>query len=187
MKVVMRLSILTVLLVFAFSAVTYAQTDNTRRYYGGATDSGSGSVYVNPNTNYGSGGPISIPQLLRGETSSGAYSSGSSYGGAYYGGTNARPYGMDNNSYSLAITPAQVRERRAERDRQAQQLERDSQNQIEQASYSDTLENSTNQYLEQFQNRDAVGTRQQTPTQRRIYRQRDDGFEMPERVFRSVR
>lgn len=187
MKVAMRLTLLTVLFVFASSAVSYAQSDNQRRYYGTNTDTGSGSIYVNPNSTTRSGGPISIPQLLRGETSSsGSYGSSSSYGGAYYGGQNFRPFGVDNNNYSLSMTPAEVQSRRAERDREAQQRERENQARIEQAAYSDTLDQQTNGFIDKFQANDAVGTRQGTQ-QRRIYRQREEGFEMPQRVFRSVR
>lgn len=176
----MRLFFAVLILLTVVPLAVWAQSDGetSRRYYNTQTDAGA-KLYNSPTTY--SRGPLSLKQMLEGRDNAATGSQNS-----YYGGSNYRPYGIDNSSNSLALSPEEVQASRARRDALAQQMEHENMRLLEQQANANILEEQTGEYLSTFQPvPEQQGTTQ--PKIRPIYRKREKGFEMPEKVFNSVR
>ena len=149
--------------------------------YNSSGNGSSSALYNSPGLySDNRGGPLSLKQLLQGNQNATLGAKDSSY----YGRGNFRPYGIDNNNYSLSLTPQQIRESRARRDAIAQQRERESLASIERAEFI-PIEGESNQGLNSFQR----GTGATATGRRQIkskYKQRDNNFEMPKKVFNSI-
>lgn len=146
----------------------------------------SSPVYNPPNSSYTTGGPLNLKQILQGNQNA-------ALGGKnqYYGGGNGRPFGIDNQNFSLGLTPQDIQSSRARRDAEAQRSERD--NLAALARYDDDLAAFQRQQnansSDQAQNRQRASgfTAPATGTGRRVYKQGErDRFDKPRRVFNSL-
>lgn len=140
------------------------------------------SIYNKPNNDYQTGGPLSLNQLMRGNENAAT----GARNVRYYGGQNFRPYGLDNDNFSLNLTPEQVRANRAERDRLAQQREQENLENLN--NYYDELAAYEAQIQQQNQQGQASQSRSRGPVRRVL---RDDSEErresvMPRRIFNSL-
>lgn len=179
----MRVFFALLLASFIFPCTAHAQTadeESKRRYYN-SQGQYNAQIYNSPGTS--TRGPLSLKQLLQGRENAADGSKSS-----YYGGYNNRPYGVDNNNYSLSLSPDEIRATRARRNALAQQRERESTSDLNKQASALYMEDETDAYLNTFQS-DRTNTRRTTtqrPTQSRGNR-RDGGFEIPPKVFNSVR
>ena len=176
----MRLLFILSLVLIVPLAPVMAQQDernNDRTIYNRSQTTASPNLYISPGGPSGTRGPLSLRQMLQGKSDAANGSVNS-----YYGGRNFRPYGIDNNSYSLSLSPQEIKASRARRDALAQQRERETLNDIETAD----IQGQTAGFLSQFQNQDSNGT-VAAPQQRRRYQKRESGFEIPRKVFNSIR
>lgn len=176
----MRLFLTVLLVSLAFPVTAMAQTDDSgRKVYNRGAGYGT-KIYNSPNSSYGTRGPLSLKQMLEGKSDAADGSKNS-----YYGGSNFRPYGTDNNNYSLSLSPDEIRASRARRDALAQQRERENQRSLLQNAQYDDVESQTNGYLNRFQS-GAVRAPANLSKKKR-FKQRKRGFEMPKKVFNSIR
>jgi hypothetical protein len=145
------------------SAMAQSTEKEGRRYYNSRSTVEKSPVYVSPNfsggsssysggNNYVSSGPLDLKRLARGSTNNNAYSNNnvSRYQGNSY----------QKNDYSLGLTPDQVRNSRAARNKAAQERQR----QIEQQQQG--LSTPTAPSYEQTQaglNTQNLGNRSVTP------------------------
>lgn len=176
----MRLLFILSLMVIVPLAPAMAQQDERgsgRTIYNRSQTTASPNLYNSPGGPSGTRGPLSLRQMLQGKNDAANGSVNS-----YYGGSNFRPYGIDNNSYSLSLSPQEIKASRARRDALAQQRERESLQDIETAD----IQGQTAGFLNQFQGQNATGATA-APQQRRRFRKRESGFEMPRKVFNSIR
>lgn len=175
----MRIFFTVLLVSFILPCAAYAQTtddESKRRYYNSQGQYGA-QIYNSPSTS--SRGPLSLKQLLQGRENA----ADGSRAASYYGGYNNRPYGVDNNSYSLALSPDEIRATRARRDALARQQEREALNDLNRQASALYVEDETDAYLETFQSNQPIRRR----TKAKPYDPREKGFEMPPKVFNSVR
>ncbi|MCI5060817.1 MAG: hypothetical protein MRY79_07080 [Alphaproteobacteria bacterium] len=180
-----KMRILLVAMICVLSAggafTAFAQDENERRVYNRSYSAGV-PVFNSYSGQSTLGRPLSLQQILenRENAATGDYT--------YYGGTNYRPYGIDNNSFSLGLDEADFRRARANRDRLAQQRERENLVSLQnQANY--------NQYPQSYSPAGYTGSSgytQGSPVRlapfnlKRKQREKKDGFEMPRRIFNSV-
>ena len=167
-----------ILSIFLVGFVLFPSLVMAQTLYNSSNGGGSSPLY-NSSGSYSGGGPISLKQLLEGNkrASSGGKTS------TYYGGGNFRPYGADNNSYSLSLSPQEIQESRARRDALAQQRERENLAALEASKFT-PVANTGEQSAFGFQSNGSSGTVRRKVTSK--YKQRDDNFEMPKRVFNSI-
>lgn len=144
------------------------------------SSSGGGSPLYNSSGSYSGGGPISLKQMLDGNKQASVGRKNSTY----YGGGNFRPYGADNNSYSLSISPQEIQESRARRDALARQRELENIAAIEGTRFIPTATDPTNGAFGFTPSSGSSGTVRRKVTSK--YKQRDDNFQMPKKVFNSI-
>ena len=145
---------------------------------------GSSAIFNAPSNSSGAGGPLSLNQLLRGTpNSSSSNAVGSSASSLYYGGVNSRPYGIDGGNYSLSLSPEAIKNSRARRDQLAQERYQDVLAAIDGSRFisPEGSEEEQNSLLPNS----AIGSSQQRQIQPQ-YKQRDDNFEIPKKVFNSI-
>ena len=143
------------------------------------SSSSGGSPLYTSSGSYTGGGPISLKQLLEGNKQASAGRKNSTY----YGGSNFRPYGADNNNYSLSRSPQEIRESRARRDALARQRELENLAALEGTKFVPT-DNNQNRVSGFIPSNSSSGTVRRKVTSK--YKQRDDGFQMPKKVFNSI-
>lgn len=173
---------LTVLMVFiSFTSNAFAQSEDRegRTIYNRSQNSYGAKLYNAPGSYYNSQGPLSIKQMLRGKGDA-ADGNRSSYNRSRY-----TPYSMGSNSgnYSLALSPDEVRANRARLDAMARkrniELER-------RKNQENNLYTQTNSYLNRFQSNQTSSATHVKAT-RAIYRKQKKEFEIPKKVFNSIR
>lgn len=186
MKYLIALPLLIVTSLLIGGVFNAAQTQsyggsNAPQYYN-SQGNFSGQIYNSPSGGYSIGGaPLALNQILQGRD--GAADGGRS--SAYYGGYNNRPFGMDNNNYSMGLSPSEIRASRAARDRAAQQYEKENMSNLAETANIGATQQQAQQLMQQFQS--PASERIYAPsTQRRIYQKRESGFETPKRVFNSI-
>ena len=148
----------------------------------------SSPLYNTQNSFYNSSGPINLQQVSRGGGTASRVSSNSQY----YGGSNARPFGLDNQNFSLGLTSQDIRASRARRDSEARRREQENLTAIQQ--YDDDLAAFQRQQQanaqQQLQGQRPSGfTSPSTTTGRRSFNNRQQQrqrFEKPRRVFNSL-
>lgn len=181
----MRVFFTLLLVAFIIPCAAQAQTanENEKRRYFNSQGQYNSQIYNSPGSS--SRGPLSLKQLLQGKENAANGSRSSSY----YGGYNNRPYGVDNSNYSLSLSPNEIRAARQKRNALAQQRERESSNDLNKQASALYMEEETNTYLETFQsNKPNTTRRTNTRSQgQRPAQTREDRFEMPPKVFNSVR
>jgi len=120
----MRILLLLIVILCCVPQIVWAQNTifNSQK-------SNSGSSLYNSGSNYTAGAqPLSLKQLLQQGQENAQNQSvggGDSYNKGYYGGASSRPYGIDNNQYSLAMSPSEVQASREARNAAAQARERE--------------------------------------------------------------
>ncbi len=147
----------------------------------------SSTLYNPPNSSYTTGGPLNLKQILQGNQNAATGAKNQ-----YYGGSNARPFGIDNQNFSLGLTPQDIQASRARRDAEAQRSERE--NLAALAQYDDELAAFQRQQQANSQERgQSQGVRASgaapfnTGTGRRVYKKGErERFEKPRRVFNSL-
>lgn len=176
----MRLFLTVLLMSLAFPVAVIAQErdESGRTYYDRGTGYGA-RIYNAPNSSYGTRGPLSLRQMLQGKTDAANGSKNS-----YYGDSNFRPHGVDNNNYSLSLSPDEIRASRARRDSLARQRERENANALQQTAQFDDVEDQTNGFLNKFQSGNVRAPANLSRKNR--FKQRKNGFEMPKKVFNSI-
>lgn len=159
-------------MVVSFEANSQSDQDNGRRVFGADRSSGP-NIYNSPGSSYGTGGPISLKQILQGRERA---ASGDPY--AYRGGRVSNPYSINPNDYSLDLNPDRIRASRERRDFLAQQQEEQT---LDELGNPDQFaqNNSFNQF-----NPTKVKVRK--PGRGTIYNRRDKNFDVPKKVFRSI-
>ncbi len=173
------LTVLLISLMVPVAGMAQQSDDSGRTIYNRSLSGNGARLYNAPNSSYGTRGPISLRQMLAGKENAANGSKNS-----YYGGSNFRPYGTDNNNYSLSLSPDQIRASRARRDAFAQQRERENMKTLQQTAQLDGVEGQTNNFLNKFQSR-AVRAPANLGRKDR-FKQRKKGFEMPKKVFNSI-
>lgn len=169
-------TVLLVVMSFSFEAVAQSERSTERQIYNGG---GYGSQLYNSSSSHRNRGPISLKQMLSGKKDA---ATGSSSG--YYGGRNSRPYGMDNNSRSLSLSPSEIQASRAKRDAFARAQEKESLRQI-QTAQAVGVQGQTKDFLNKFQ---SGSSQKKSGKVRSIYKKtRKQDFDMPSKVFNSVR
>jgi len=142
------------------------------------------SIYNKPNNNYQTGGPLSLNQLMQGNPNAAT----GDRNVEYYGGQNYRPYGLDNDNFSLNLTPEQVETNRRERNRLAQQRERENTESIN--SYYDELAAYEAQIQQQQQQNQATQRESSSPVRVRTRTDKNNRDRersvMPKRIFNSL-
>ena len=138
-----------------------------------------GSPLYNSSSSYTGGGPISLKQLLEGNKQASVGRKNSTY----YGGSNFRPYGADNNNYSLSRSPQEIKESRARRDALARQRELENLAAIEGSRFVPTNTNENNRISGFTSSNSSSGTVRKVKSK---YKQREHGFQMPKKVFNSI-
>ena len=177
----MRLIVLLSFMMFLPLSPVMAQQDersSSRVIYNSSQSSGGANIFNSPSSSSGTRGPLSLRQMLQGKSNAANGSVNS-----YYGGSNYRPYGVDNNSYSLSLSPQEIKASRARRDALAQRQERQSLNSLETAD----IQGQTAGFLNQFQGQGNATGQTAAPQQQRRYKKRESGFEIPRKVFNSIR
>lgn len=176
----MRLFLILLLTILLPVAPVLAQDSNgSRTIFNRSQGTASPNLFNSPNTASGTRGPLSLRQMLQGKDNAANGSVNS-----YYGGSNFRPHGVDNNSYSLSLSPEEIKASRARRDALAQRQERESLDNLQTAGLDD-IQGQTAGFLNKFQGQgDATAV---TPQKRKRFKKRDSGFEIPKKVFNSIR
>ena len=166
---------------FVSSAVAQ---DDSRRVYNRTYNSGA-PLFNSYSGSSTLGRPLSIRQMLenRDNAATGDYT--------YYGGTNYRPYGIDNSSFSLGMDEAKFRASRARRDSLAQQRERENELLLQSQSNYDEYPSITSQGVgydpaAPVYNQGGQNIRLKPLDLRRKNQRKKNGFEMPSRVFNSI-
>ena len=157
-------------MVVAFEA--NSQSNDTRYSTRGGFDVSNNKVYNSAGSSYGTGGPISLKQIIQGRERAATGDRYSSYGSTY-----SSPYSISPSQYSLNISPEQIRASRERRDFLAQQAEQES------------LEDIVNpQEVAATNNIYRPPSVSVSPTGRpnSVYIRRDKDFDVPKKVFRSI-
>lgn len=166
--------ILTVLV--SFQAHSEDQEENKRRVYGGSGSTSTPNIFNSPGSSHGTGGPISLKQIIEGRDRP---ATGDRY--RYYGDRVTDPYTINDNSYALNITSDQVSAYREQRNAYAQA--RAEQAREEFSEFHNIMAQNESQT---FNPRSGSNVNPQGRP-RSVYIKRDKGFDVPKRVFRSVR
>jgi hypothetical protein len=166
-----------IIAVFALSlAVSFEahsqSEENNRRIYNSNSNSDAPAIYNSPGSSHGTGGPLSLRQMLQGRDRA---ASGDRF--AYYGDRVANPYGINPGNYALNISAEEIRASRERRNFLAQQRERESINDL--ANPEQVATTNTNRY-------NPVDVRVRSGKPGSVYIRREDDFEKPRKVFRFL-
>ncbi len=174
----MRLFFISLLVLGTFvSYGVFAQSsDNSGRTIYNRTNmnANDSQLYVSSGSNYRSRGPLSIRQMLEGKTDA-------ANGSQYYGGSNMRPYGADDNNYSLSLSPSEVGAARARRDEWARQREKENMRMMQEDDLFAT--NAAPFNKKQLKK---TGIKPYQSRGRRVYRKKTPDLEKPKKVFNSI-
>lgn len=168
--------ILTVVVSFEAYSQNEEKKERERRVYG---TSGSGTsapnLFNSPTSSHGTGGPLSLKQIIQGREKA---ATGDRY--ATYGGNKvADPYGINSNNYALNISSSEVSAYREHRNFMAQQREEKA---LEELAEFDPAAGPA--FFNPNQNTSNVDPKGKPKS---IYIKRNKGFDKPKRIFRSVR
>jgi hypothetical protein len=149
MRILLFLAVFTVL----FPLVGQAQEAGSpnRKYYNTPDfNGGTGGIYVAPTTNaaYTPAAPILLKQMLEGRDSTALPGSPQSY----YGGVNMRPYD-GQNTYSLALSPQQIRATQEKRNAELRNEQRRQELEAQKLAKSEAAQRRSEESSRQFEQR----------------------------------
>ena len=167
------LGIFIVTMAVSFEAYSQSEEREGRRVYGGDRGSTGPNIFNSPGSAHGTGGPISLKQMIQGRDRAAA---GDRY--AYYGDRLTSPYSINPADYAGYKSAAQI------------QRERDRRNQLAQEREKENIAGLVN-----FDASDETAANSYRPTNVRVsprgrpgsvYIKRKKDFDVPKKVFRSI-
>ena len=173
------------LVLLASVGVCMAGAVQAQTLYNAPSSGGSSTLYNAPSSG-GYNSPLNLKSMIRkpqGKTVSRSSNTGYSY--------NGKPYGVDRSSYSLALSPQQVREHERKRVSEAASRARAKQNALRkrEALEKQTAVNTDAEmqgYLSKFQSSTVRNDRNEEAVRKRVlYNAQEKKSVMPKRVFNA--